>query len=122
VSRDRRRGFRAARNKSTAIAIRLPGAALSMPGEPGDGPARDRTQSEATMYDHASPPSLGGRDIVAAWLVCLAVAVPGLVYSEATARTETGVVEAGAGSHPRSAAPETAIRAAAGPCAAAVGG
>jgi hypothetical protein len=40
------------------------------------------------MYDHAHPASLGARDVVAAWLVCLAVAgavfaYPGLVADPA---------------------------------------
>lgn len=32
------------------------------------------------MYDHAHPASLGARDVIAAWLVCLAVAVAAFAY------------------------------------------
>ena len=37
------------------------------------------------MYDHAPPASLGMRDVVAAWLVCLAVAGTVFVYPGFTA-------------------------------------
>jgi hypothetical protein len=40
----------------------------------------DRTQSEANMYDYARPASLGPRDVIAAWLVCLAVVITVFVY------------------------------------------
>jgi hypothetical protein len=43
-------------------------------------PSPERKQSEANMYDHAHPASLGTRDIVAAWLVCLAVIVAVFVF------------------------------------------
>jgi len=33
----------------------------------------ERKQSEAEMYDHLHPASLGMRDVIAAWLVCFAV-------------------------------------------------
>jgi len=37
-------------------------------------------QSEANMYDYARPASLGTRDVIAAWLVCLAVVMAVFVY------------------------------------------
>ena len=32
------------------------------------------------MYDHAHPASLGTRDVIAAWLVCLAIVMAVFVY------------------------------------------
>ena len=42
------------------------------------------------MYDHAHPASLGTRDVIAAWLVCLAVAVAVFVYPGFSRGTRTG--------------------------------
>jgi hypothetical protein len=40
----------------------------------------DRTQTEANMYDYARPASLGPRDVIAAWLVCLTIMMAVFVY------------------------------------------
>jgi hypothetical protein len=74
------------------------------------------------MYDHPDPASLGRRDVIAAWLVCLALAVPGFVYSEVAASTGDSVVKVGAGVAHGSATPETAICAAGGLTSAPTGG
>ena len=41
------------------------------------------------MYDHLPPASLGMRDVVAAWLVCLAVAATVFVYPGFSAGPDT---------------------------------
>ena len=54
------------------------------------------------MYDHLPPASLGMRDVVAAWLVCLAVAAAVFVHPGFSAGPEarTAVVIAASTSSP----------------------
>src|SRR3954452_1060008 len=68
-------------NKSDTAPVRLPGAALSRPGSfpPMRELSQERKQSETNMYNHAYPVLLGTRDVIAAWLVCLAVGVAAFV-------------------------------------------
>lgn len=37
------------------------------------------------MRDHFHPPPLDRRDVIAAWMLCFAVAAPGFLYSEIAA-------------------------------------
>ena len=43
--------------------------------------APERKRSEANMYDLAHPGLIGTRNVIAAWLVCLAVGVATFVFS-----------------------------------------
>jgi hypothetical protein len=43
------------------------------------------------MFDYQHTYSSGFRDVIAAWLVCLAVAATGFAYASATATEDPGV-------------------------------